>query len=47
MKTWFTTKVERLNDLSVELNRLEALSHTIFSIYNHDGKSVIISYTTV
>jgi hypothetical protein len=43
--TWFSTKVERLNDLSVELQRLQDDGHTIFSILNHDGKLVIISNT--
>lgn len=43
--TYHKTKVERLNDLVTELNRLFAASHTIFSVINHDGKLVIISTT--
>lgn len=41
---WYTTKVEHLKDLASELTRLKALTHTIFSVINHDGKLVIISY---
>ena len=41
--TWYTTKVEKLNDLALELTRLAADGHTIFSVVNHDGKLVIIS----
>jgi hypothetical protein len=43
--TWYTTKVERLNDLMAELQRLQDASHTIFSVVNIDGKAVIISHT--
>lgn len=41
--TWFVTKVEKLNDLSLELQRLENEGYTLFSVINHDGKLVIIS----
>ena len=41
--TYYTTKVEKLNDLAPELTRLVAAGHTIFSVVNHDGKLVIIS----
>jgi hypothetical protein len=41
--TWYSTKVERLNDLAPELNRLVTAGHTIISVVNHDGKLVILS----
>lgn len=41
--TYYVTKVEKLNDLASELNRLVAASHTIINVINHDGKLVIIS----
>jgi hypothetical protein len=44
MKEWFTTTTSRL-ELAVELNRLEALTHIIFSVTTIDGKVIIISYT--
>lgn len=46
MTTWYTTKVEKLNELAPELNRLVAAGHTIINVINHDGKLVIISTTT-
>jgi hypothetical protein len=44
MKEWFTTTTSRL-ELVSELNRLEGLTHVIFSVETIDGKVVIISYT--
>jgi hypothetical protein len=46
MTTWFATKVERLNDLDEELQRLEDAGHDIFQVVVIDGKSVIISSLT-
>lgn len=43
--TWFTTKVNRLDNLAIELQRLQAASHTIFSVVVLDGFAVIISNT--
>jgi hypothetical protein len=47
MTTWFTTKVERLNDLDEELQRLADAGHVILQVVAIDGKSVIISSLTV
>lgn len=44
--TYYTTKVDKLNKLADELNRLVAAGHTIFKIFNHDGYIVIVSTTT-
>lgn len=44
--TWYTTKVERLGDLAVELNRLQTAGHDIFKVVSKDGSLVIISSTT-
>ena len=43
--TWYTTKVQKEQDLAVELQRLEDATHTIRDIISKDGTLVIISTT--
>ena len=42
---WFSTKVQKEQDLAIELQRLQDATHTIVDVISKDGVLVILSTT--